>query len=364
MSFSAELSSADFTALVRRAASVQSKSTIPILDHALLRGNGQSLTVSATNLDQAITLQLQCEAQGACTAPVPRLSAIAATLEKGSSVQLSMNGTGELAVKQGRSRYALPTLPVDDYPSTGEAVGAEMSAPSSVLIRSLRDLEGTVSKRDNRFYLEGVFFDTRDGSLVATDGKTLGRDGADWCKANRDGFILPAGALRPVCDVAALSDAVQITAGETAITFRAKNVQLWTKYIDGQFPDWKRVVPLEWTSVWRLKRKDLAHAIKQMSALSKGGDYGLGIKFEITANEAKLSANVPDIGSAESVCPVERVSGGDLTIGLGGRLIGWAVDSLDGDETIELAAVDAGAPVRLSPLGDASSFRIVMPQRI
>lgn len=365
LAFSAELTSADFASLVRRAASVQSKTTMPILDYALLKGDGQTLTVASTNLHQSITSQVPCEATGACTANIARLQAISGALEKGVNVTMSVNGTGELTVKQGRSRYSMPTLPVEDYPAIADGNGTEMQAPSADLARSLQDLEGTVSNgKDARFYLQGVYFDTRDGSLVATDGKTLGRDPAEWCKANRAGFILPVSALRPVLDLCALGDAVSIVAGETSATFKAKHVSLWTKFIDGQFPDWTNVVPREWKSVWRMKRADMATAIKRMTALDRGGDYGLGIKFELGASEAVLTANVPDAGSAEGAFPCERVRGPDLTIGLGSKLVSWAVGALDGEETIEFSAVDAGSPVRLTPAGSQASFRIAMPQRI
>jgi len=343
---------------------MRAKSTIPILDCALLKGDGSSLSVAATNLDQAVTSTIPCDAKGSCTASVSRLQAIASTLEKGVNVTMSVNGTGELTIKQDRARYAMPTLPVDDYPAVDEVVGAPLFAPSGDLIRSLRDLTGTVSKEQVHYYLCGVYFDTRDGSLVATNGTTLGREESTWVRANRDGFILPSAAIRPVCDLAALGDEVSITAGPNAASFSAKNVRLWTKYIDGQFPDWQRVVPKECPSVWRIKRLDLSHAIRQMAVVGGGGDYGVGIKFSLGASEVTLNASTPDISSAECTLPCERTMGKDLTICFGSRTIGWAVDALDGDEVIEMHAVDGETAAKLTPTGTSSALRVVMPMRV
>lgn len=368
LAFSAEVSSAEFQALVRRASSVQGKTSVPILDFALLKGDGQTLTVSATNLDQAVTAQIPCGAQGSCTASIARLSSIASALEKGATVQMSVNGTGELTVRQGRSRYAMPTLPVDDYPALGEASGVEITAPAADLARSLRDLKGTTPRgkaATAMAYLCGVFFDCRNGALAATDGNTLGRDIAPWCRANRDGFTLPNAAHGAVLDICAMGDSVQIIVDETAATFSAGGVKAWTKFIGVPFPDYGRLIPTEFSHKWRVATPDLIRALKRVAMIDKTGEHGAEVRAQFGANEISFaSRDLNSSATAETAVTCERLTGDDARIGFSSALILWAADALDGEAQVDIMANSATLPVVLTPANSTDAIRLVVPRKI
>jgi hypothetical protein len=146
-----ELSAKEFSSLVKCASAVMStRNVIPILEHALFSGDGETLSVSATCIEQTITSSVPCSAKGEFTASVSRLSAIAATLDKAQPVKIAFNGDGvsinpgTVTVAQGRSTHRLPSLRVDDYPRALmqplENVTAQWEAPAPVLARSLKDL--------------------------------------------------------------------------------------------------------------------------------------------------------------------------------------------------------------------------------
>lgn len=365
LAFSAEIPSADFVALVKRAAAVQSRNAIPILEHALLKGDGKTLSVSSTNLDQAVTSRIDCEARGACTASMPRLAAIAGTLEKGVPVQLAVNGTGELTVRHGRSRYTMPTLPPDDFPASAEIDGTRLRAPSSDLLRSLFDLGGAIdTKNPAQAFLAGVFFDTRNNALAATNGYVLGRDAAPWCVADRDGFTLPSSSHAAVRDIAHLGEHVEIVADESSATFSAGNVRVWSKFIGTKFVDYLNAIPRHFTSKWSIRAADLSRALKQIALISKGDEWGVSIRCEFGDSDISFLARDTDGATAEASVPCERKSGSDLTIGFGARNIRWAVDALDGEPEIELHANGPTNAVILTPAGDMNSIRLATPQRV
>lgn len=365
MSFAAEVPAKDFISIVRRAASVQAKTTIPILEHAMLVGTGNTLSIHGTNLDQAVTATCECDAQGSVTASATRLMAIAATLEKNESVQLKANGTAELSIEQGRSRYKLPTLPVEDFPTWPENPQRyTVRAPAPELLRSLRALLGTVSVDKSRFYLMGVYFDARNGALVATNGNSLGADPAPWLKSDRSGFILPSDAVKPVCDLLATVDTVEILADLNSATFATPSVKIQTKFIAAEFPDWQRVVPRSFNSEFHVKRADIQNALVKMLALGKGDEYGAKIRIDFGDELAFSSCNVADGATAQAACPAKIITGKPLSAAYGSRFLRWVMDSLDGEETIALRLIDGDSAMVAVPLKDAETVRVVMPQRL
>ncbi|MEM1313067.1 MAG: DNA polymerase III subunit beta, partial [Pseudomonadota bacterium] len=172
-------------AMSRAQGVVERRTTIPILSNVLLEGEGDKLTLRATDLDVETleTIPAMVEQAGAVTAPAHMLHEIVRKLPDGSQSSLTHDaGAGRLEVRAGRSDFKLATLPKEDFPvmaSSEYAVSFE--APAPVLRRLFDKAKFAISTEETRYYLNGVYMHVAEGAegktlrCVATDGHRLAR---------------------------------------------------------------------------------------------------------------------------------------------------------------------------------------------
>lgn len=362
VTFSGKLPAKDFMLLARRVNAVHTKSPIPILEHAMFKGSGDSLSLSATNGDQTVTASVRCEGSGSATAPLTRLSAAINALDKNSDVTIVGNGSG-LTISQGRSRFQMPSLDPSDWPTTRidpiTDAGIDWNVPAPELMRSLRDLEFVTDDAKTRPYLAGMFFDTARGQIVATNSYGLGRDAAPWCSSNRPGFILPSKSARVVWELISASDKVRILANQNCATFESDGVWLKTSFIDAQYPEYDRFIPEVSQSRFRLKASALASALKSLSVVGQEGFHGSGINIVLGNGEMHVSSKNGD-ASAETACECETIEGNPVTLGAGSKWLNWASDSLDASGDVDILAKDSVSPFLITPAGNRDFIRLVV----
>lgn len=340
------------------------KNIIPIINHALFRADGESLTVSATNLDQTATLSLPCSSRGAFTAPVQRLSAIAGVLGAGPvTIAAKWDAErGDVTISQECGRHEMASLAPDDFPQHSSAGWKiEVEAPADDMARSLARLSHFRARDDTRWYMTGVFFDRRNGLLCATDGRFLARDPAPWWAGDGDGMIVPSAAIRPVVAMLAKSGLATLRVREGWAEFAYDGASVGTKLVAGEFPNIDRVLPTSHSARWRVSVEELSLALARCMTVS-GEDYGGSmIKCEFGASRLSLSRKLSDgSAAASSSCACEQIDGDPLTIGLGAERLQTILRSLDCDE-VEIAATDAAAPVVILPYGETMPYRLLMP---
>lgn len=367
MQFAAEMSGKDFAAVIGRCArGAATRSKIPIIGHALFRAVGGALRVTTTNLDVSLSALVQCQAEGAVTASVTRLSAIAAVIDKAAPVRLATDGGG-LTISQGRSRHKLPTLPIEDFPSARDVSKAPLSfdVPASELERSLADLAPAMSNEPTRYYLCGIYFDTANGVLAATNSHILGVDQAPWCKsAKAGGFVLPADSAELVRAMCRHGDTVRVSATPTAGEFMCGEMTLVTKWIDGSFPDYRRVIPNKdkCDAHVTLKCADLLAAMPVLGAVGRDNSGMTAIAVAVKGREMQLSCRT-DGASAETSLPCEVRRGAWAALGCNLQYLKWAADSLGDVEAIDIYASGHNGPMLLAAVGGDGAERVVMPRR-
>jgi DNA polymerase-3 subunit beta len=367
-----ELSAKEFSSLVKCASAViSSRNIIPILEHALFSGDGETLSVSATCIEQTITSSTPCSAKGEFTASVSRLSAIAATLDKSQPVKIAFSGDGlsinpgTVTVSQGRSTHRLPSLRVDDYPRALmdplENVTAEWEAPAPVLAQSLRDLSTFTGDEKTQIYIAGIYFDPEASVLVSTNAHVLGKDAAEWCRSKRAGFTLPDQAVKAICDVLAGRDKVTITSNERAVVFAVDGARLRTSLIDAQYPAYQRLIPQKFQTVLRVNAEALKASLLRVCAVGTDSVGGSGIELAFGKDELRLEANGENGNQGVDYCPCELVKGSPLTIGMATKNLLPVLGTMDGVETLEISMINAGEPLMITPAGSDDFMRLVMP---
>lgn len=352
---------------------VERRTTIPILANVMLSATGDALSLTATDMDIAIVEKTPAtiRAKGATTAPAHTLYEIVRKLPEGAEVEITLGEEGaRLAIKSGRSRFTLASLPPEEFPMmTGGEFPHRFVLPAAEL-RTLIDRSSfAISTEETRYYLNGIYLHvTESGKVpvlraVATDGHRLARvemarpQGA----AGMPGVIVPRKTVQELRRLLEDLDAeVSISLSDTKIRFAFDDVELTSKLIDGTFPDYQRVIPEANDKVMDVGCKEFAEAVDRVSTIST--EKSRAVKVELKDGTLKLSATSPENGTATEELGVSY-SGSVLEIGFNSRYLLDITRQIEG-ETARFAMADAASPTVVRDVADASALYVLMPMRV
>jgi DNA polymerase-3 subunit beta len=365
------------SALLRALAHVQSvverRNTIPILSNVLLDTQKSRLLLTATDMDLAIVESVDADVArpGAVTVPAHTLYDIVRKLSEGSQVGIeAIAEKGQVALRSGRSSFALASLPPGDFPhmSGGDLPhGFELAAAE---LKGLIDkTRFAISTEETRYYLNGIYLHAGQSSgigvlrAVATDGHRMARvemalpAGAD----GMPGVILPRKTVIELHKLITETDApVQIALSETRVRFTIGDVTLTSKLIDGTFPDYERVIPSGNDKVMEVDRAEFTAAVDRVATIST--DKSRAVKLSLDANQLTLTASSPDAGMAEEEISV-RYAGTPIEIGFNARYLLDIAEQIEG-EGARFRMADASAPTLIEDIADRSALYVLMPMRV
>ncbi len=351
---------------------VERRNTIPILSNVLLEAGSNALGLTATDMDLTIIERVPVSVGngGAATVPAHTLYDIVRKLPEGAQVELDGGGAGQATVRAGRSKFSLPTLPREDFPATAGGELPHRFAVSAKDLRSLIDRSRfAISTEETRYYLNGIYLhvaEDKGGShlrAVATDGHRLAKveiampAGA----AGMPGVIVPrktVGELRKLIEET--EEPVEVALSETRIRFVFESVTLSSKLIDGNFPDYQRVIPTGNDKSMTVDRRMFAEAVDRVSTIAS--EKSRAVKLSLKKNNLILSASSPENGSASEEIEV-GYTGTPLEIGFNARYLLDITGQLQGAE-VEFKLADSASPTLLSDTSDASALYVLMPMRV
>ncbi|MGH6787524.1 MAG: DNA polymerase III subunit beta [Novosphingobium sp.] len=352
---------------------VERRNTIPILSNVLIEAAADgTLRVMATDLDLQVVESLgavSVEAAGAITVSAHLLFDIARKLPDGSQVSLE-TADNRMAVKAGRSRFSLPTLPRDDFPVIVEGdLPTSFELPASALAELIDRTRFAISTEETRYYLNGIFLHVSDEELkaAATDGHRLARytlrrpDGAE----GMPDVIVPrkcVAELRKLLEEALDSNVqVDLSASKVRFTLGGENgVVLTSKLIDGTFPDYTRVIPTGNDKLLKLDPKSFYDGVDRVATIAT--EKTRAVKMSLDTDKVTLSVTSPDNGTAAEEVPADYSSDG-FEIGFNANYLKDILGQIDGD-TVELHLADAGAPTLIRQDEKAAALYVLMPMRV
>ncbi len=373
-------------ALASLARIVERKSAIPILGNVLLEAEGGSLTLTATDLDIRLSRRVPADvaAEGQLTVPAHLFHEIARKLPEGCQISLEADeAAGRIALKAGRARFNLQTLPASDYPdwsarNPDEGEPARFALPATDLAYHLATVRFAISTEETRYYLNGVHLhagpDPQDSAaiqlhFVATDCHRLAwsRLAAPAGAEAMPGIILPTKAVNEIARLAEEQKAeaeISLTVWPGRIEAEAGETRLTSKLIDGTFPDYRRAVPSAHPHTLILERAPFAAALERVMIINTGKE-ARAVRLALGEGEAAVSMLNPDAGQSEETLPADTDEAGPSgqTIGFNGRYMLDALNALGGD-TARLQLADPGSPIRLERLPGTSPTIVIMPMRV
>lgn len=353
---------------------VERRTTIPVLSNVLLRATGDTLSFKATDLEREVVEEAPAsvEAPGALTVPAHLLHDIVRKLPDGAQVQLTRDADQErLTLSAGHSRFALQTLPAEDFPDI--AVGElpqtfEISAGD--LKRLIDKTRFAISTEETRYYLNGIYLHTPAADAdapvlraVATDGHRLAQvdlplpDGAE----GMPGVIIPRKTVHEVHRLLEASGgSVTVGVSEAKVRFGIGTVTLTSKLIDGTFPDYGRVIPQGNDKEMKVSNAEFMGAVDRVSTIAS--ERGRAVKLAVSTNKLVLSVNNPEGGSATEELGVEY-GADDLEIGFNARYLLDIAGQLEGEEATFLLS-DPGSPAMVRDSSGDGALYVVMPMRV
>jgi DNA polymerase-3 subunit beta len=295
---------------------VERRNTIPILSNVLIEASDRRLVLKATDLDLEATESAPADIaqDGLTTIAAHVLYDIVRKLPEGAQVSLDMTGdTGQLLLRSGRSRFHLQSLPASDFPdlATGELTH-RFTLGAADLKRLIDNTQFAISTEETRYYLNGIFMHTVDVAgatmlrAVATDGHRLARVEmpAPQGAAGMPGVIVPRKAVNEIQKLIEDIEAeVSVELSTAKARFRFGDTVLTTKLIDGTFPDYQRVIPVNNDKRLVVEKAPFQAAVDRVSTISS--ERGRAIKLSIADNKMTLSVNNPDSGSASEEIEVD-----------------------------------------------------------
>jgi DNA polymerase-3 subunit beta len=352
---------------------VERRNTIPILANVLVRAEKSALHLKATDLDLEVVEQIAAEVApaGSTTVPAHMFYEIVRKLPEGSQVVLeSSSDRAVLAIRAGRSRFTLQTLPESDFPDLAAGdMTHKFTLAAADLKRLIDKTQFAISTEETRYYLNGIYLHSAGSGksdtlrAVATDGHRLAQ--ADLplpAGANgMPGVIVPRKTVTEVQRLIEDSSAeVAIGLSSAKIRFTIGDVVLTSKLIDGTFPDYARVIPSGNDKELTVDKKDFEAAVDRVSTVSS--ERGRAVKLSLSAGKLILSVTNPDSGSATEEIEVEY-DNDPLDIGFNSRYLLDIANQLDGEVAV-LRLADPGSPTLIQDKDAKGALYVLMPMRV
>lgn len=352
---------------------VERRNTIPILSNVLLRAEGDSLSMKATDLDLEITeaTPAMVEQAGATTVPAHLLYEIVRKLPDGSEVLLATTPDGAaMTVASGRSKFSLQCLPEQDFPDLTAGSFSHAFSLKAIDLKMLIDrTQFAISTEETRYYLNGIFFHTIEsaGALklraVATDGHRLARAEVEAPSGSEGmpGIIIPrktVGELQKLSDNADATAKVEVSDAKIRVT--VGSIVLTSKLIDGTFPDYQRVIPSGNDKEMRIECASFAQAVDRVSTISS--ERGRAVKLALSSGQMTLTVNNPDSGSATEELAADYDADA-MEIGFNAKYLLDITAQLSGKEAVFLLA-DAGSPTLIRDTDGMDALYVLMPMRV
>lgn len=364
----------DRAALLRALGHIQSvvekRGTIPILSNVKLAAEGGKLSLTATDMDIAVveTIDANVADAGSTTVQAHTLYEIIRKLPDGLEVEIAEEGS-KVAVRAGQSDFALASLSVEDFPVMAEGDFSHSFTVNTAECAALIDkTRFAISTEETRYYLNGIYLHVageKDKVLraVATDGHRLARvevalpSGAD----GMPGVIIPR---KTIAELKKLLEGevgeVQISVSTSKIRFLCGNAVLVSKLIDGNFPDYDRVIPAGNDKIMEVDGKQFSNAVDRVSVIAS--DKSRGVKLQLEKGKLTLSANSPENGTASEVLEVNY--GADpMEIGFNSRYLLEMMAQIEGDSA-QFVLADSSSPAVVRDSADIGALYVVMPMRV
>ena len=350
-------------------ASIPAKTTLPVLANILVETTERGIRLSGTDLDIAVSTEVTAdiETPGAITIPAKKLSEIARELPP-APVKIGAIGEQRITLECGRSRFKLLGLPRDEFPTFPQVRFQDSwRVRSGDLQKLISHTSFAVSTEESRPILNGVLWELRVDRMrmVATNGHRLTRMDLPVAGGNSLGgdLIVPPKALDQVRRLFPAEEELEIAQGDNHLGFRSPFTSVFTRLIEGPYPNYEQVIPRDNDRVAISDKVALISALKRMSVIASDQTHRIRLSFN--AALLRFSVQTPDLGEAQDELPI-RFTGDPIDIGFNANYLLEILRYIPTDEVrLTLKAPERAVTVEPENWSDPASYLcLVMPLRL
>ena len=343
---------------------------MPILANIKLTAKDGKLGITATDLEVSLIGEVDCEVETPGTITVDGRVIYDIVKELSSNeVKLRLAQNQRLEIEAGTSRFKINGVASEEYPTiAGVTLSRPVTVDAEKLYQMLEKTAFAVSTDETRYNINGVFAEsiqTANGSgirFVATDGHRLA-----MIDRPADGLELKESVIIPRKGITELKKVLESNQGNAKIsvnggffTVESLGVTLGVRLVDGQFPDYKQVIPKDSTTQISASRGDLLSAVKRVSLVST--DKTKAIKCKIVSGSLLLSSSSPEYGEALESVDIKQ-EGEDVTVGFSARYLLDILTSMSESSDVNIKLKGELGPGIFCGNNDQNFECIVMPMR-
>jgi DNA polymerase-3 subunit beta len=357
--------------LARIQSIVEKRNTMPILANVLLNASDSELELAATDLEVGIRgiHTAEIEIPGSVTVSAKKFFEIVRELPD-EPVHIESTDDAYLHIKCARAKFSLAGNSAEEYPTLPSFTSEKTSRVQAILLAEMIDRTMYAASADEtRYNLNGVFFElnqeTGKSRMVATDGHRLAiveRNLGENLDALSQGVIIPRKGLAELKRLLDEEDSDEFEIGFEGNSGLVKKggVTLVMRLIEGEFPNYRQVIPSETSIHLTLPVDGLSRMLRRVALLS--AERSRAIKLELSDGILALSSNNPDLGDAHEEIDIDY-AGEPLSVAFNARYLTDALAASKAKE-IRLSFRDSTSPALIVPTDDDDAQAVVMPMRV
>ncbi|MDO4807299.1 MAG: DNA polymerase III subunit beta [Coriobacteriales bacterium] len=347
---------------------IGAQATLPILAGVLIHAEAGSIEFQTTNMNISIrhSIPANVEEEGSTVVSGKTLTNVVKNLPD--SAVTFEDGAGSMSITCESAHFRLNTLDAADFPEFPTlSLDQTVELPSALLSSMVDKVYKVTSKDTSRPILAGVLLTVEDNTirLVATDSYRLA-----VCDTNtetssveaRFEAIVPGGTFHDVLTLPSMTETLSIGLAASQIVFSFGSTTYVSRRIEGNFPNFRQLLPATCNSTVRLDASRFAQALKRVSVIATSNP---SVRFDVDADAGllKLSASTPDQGESNELLDVE-VDGQSMSIALNFHYVLDCVTASAQDKEVSLELLSAMQPAVFKSYANINYLYLLMPVRM
>ncbi len=345
---------------------VSSRSSIQVLSGVLIDARDDGITLSATDMEISIKAPVEgrVDEPGSLVVPARIATDIARSLPAGEVVVEQRPGETQLEIRAGESLFDLHSLPATDFPQLPSFSGERSQVGRAAFVETVDRVAPSASRDETRPVLMGVLIHLGKNSvrMVATDSYRLSvkESPVESSVSGTIEAIVPARTLMELSRIAAAvsEDTITILPTENQMLFEVGGISLVSRLIDGQFPNYRQLIPETFDYEVAVDHDELLEAVRRVGLLAQ---KNAPLRLQFASNTLTISAESQDVGKAHEAIPIQY-SGDDLEIGFNPEFLEAGVASVK-ESPVYLRFISPLRPGLVKGAGDDFLY-LVMPIRL
>jgi DNA polymerase-3 subunit beta len=334
-----------------------------VLSGVRIEAAGSTLQITGSDLDLTIQVEIgvSVDDDGVCVVPARLITDIVRALEPG-AVTLEVDD-GEARISSGRSQFAVRVLPAEEFVRVVPPEGEAVTLDAADFAEALRQVVPAASHDDARPILTGVLMAAEAGGLrlVATDSYRLALRDLPGTSVLSEGqsVLVPSRALGELARLLAGAEQVTLRFAGDAVSFDVGNVRMRTRLLEGEFPNYRQLIPSAYPNRAIIGKEPLLDAVRRVKLLAR---EATPVRIALKADGLEFTAVTQDVGTAHEDLDA-KYEGSEMVVAFNPEFLIDGVEAIPGDE-VQLETLDALKPATVRPTGGSEYLYLLMPVRV